>query len=198
MQALIKRGNRSAARVKSLRQRLQAQAERAARTGTKAAQQQMKKLEKMLADARDELRITEEDKRRVRQLANDARAYFIKATHTEKAFSTLEKEWAKAFGAKKKPARKKKAAKKKAAKKKVAKKSTAKKRPAAKKKAASRKKAVARKKPASKKKVAKKKATKKKAGAKRRPARKKPAAKRKTASRKKASSKKRVSKKRSA
>jgi phage tail tape-measure protein len=61
LDTLVRRGNRTADRVKSLRKRLQAQAEKAARSGTKAAQERVKKLEQMLADARDELRITEED-----------------------------------------------------------------------------------------------------------------------------------------
>ena len=77
------------------------------------------KLEKMLADARDELRITQEDKKRVRGMLNDARGFFLKATGTDKAMDRLEKEWDKRFGKKKAPARKKTTRKKAASKKKA-------------------------------------------------------------------------------
>jgi colicin import membrane protein len=149
--------------------------ERKTKTGTAAAKKQFKKVDKLLKDARDELQITEQDKRRINQMVRDARAYFIRATHTEKAVARLEREWAKRFGTKKKkaPARKKAAVAKK--------KAPAKKKSVAKKKAPARKKSAAKKKPAAKKKA---------------PARKKAAVKRKTISRKKAPAKKKVTKKR--
>ncbi len=179
----------------------QGQVERAARTGTKAAQEQALKLEKMLADARDELRITEEDKRRVRQMYNEARKYVKKSEFLDKAVSQVETQLEKAFAKKKprkRPARKKAAAKKKPA----ARKKAAAKRPASKKKAATKKKPAAKKKAAASKRPAKKKsAAKKRPAARKKAATKKKAAPRRKATvkkkpvRRKAASKKKVSKK---
>ncbi|MGD9258305.1 MAG: hypothetical protein PVG29_10835, partial [Gammaproteobacteria bacterium] len=155
LQTLINRGKRAADKVRNLRKRLEAQAEKAALSGSRAAQKQVKKLEQMLADARDELRITEEDKRRVRQMYNEARKHLKKTEFLDKAVSRIEAEIDRAFGTKKP---KKRPAKKKASKKK---KKTAAKRPSAKKPASkkkvSKKKTAARKKATGKKKVASKK-----------------------------------------
>jgi colicin import membrane protein len=160
--------------------------ERKTKTGTAAAKKQFKKVDKLLKDARDELQITEQDKRRINQMVRDARAYFIRATHTEKAVARLEREWGKRFGTKKKkaPAPKKAAVAKK--------KAPAKKKAAAKKKTSSRKKVAKKKAPAKKKSVAKKKAPARKKSA----AKKKPAAKKKAPARKKAAVKKKATKKR--
>jgi hypothetical protein len=163
LQKLTERANTVGGRVRDLRERMLGQAQRAAEEGSRAAANQVKRIEKVLGDTRRELDAIRKDRNWVRNELSRARDYVLKASGIEQTLARFEREWEKsamvrgrtARGTRKTTARKaatrkagaKKAGTRKATARKAATRKKASKRPAARrttKKTASRKKAASR------------------------------------------------------
>lgn len=174
LQKLTERANTVGGRVRELRERMLSQAQRAAEEGSRAAANQVKRLEKVLGDTRRELDAIRKDRNWVRNELSRARDYVLKASGIEQTLSRFEREWEKGAVVKRQPAR---GTRKSAAKKAPARKTT-KKKTAGRKKAASRPQTTTRRKAGTRKTAASKKKTTGRRG---------PASKKKAASRKKKS-----------
>jgi hypothetical protein len=163
LQKLTERANTVGGRVRDLRERMLGQAQRAAEEGSRAAANQVKRIEKVLGDTRRELDAIRKDRNWVRNELSRARDYVLKASGIEQTLARFEREWEKsamvrgrtARGTRKTTARKaatrkagaKKAGTRKTTARKAATRKKASKRPAARrttKKTASRKKAASR------------------------------------------------------
>ena len=166
LQKLTERANTVGGRVRDLRERMLGQAQRAAEEGSRAAANQVKRIEKVLGDTRRELDAIRKDRNWVRNELSRARDYVLKASGIEQTLARFEREWEKsamvpgrtARGTRKTTARKstprKAGAKKSSTRKKATKKKTA-----SRKKAASRPQTKARRKAGTRKPAAAKKTT---------------------------------------
>lgn len=166
LQKLTERANTVGGRVRDLRERMLGQAQRAAEEGSRAAANQVKRIEKVLADTRRELDAIRKDRNWVRNELSRARDYVLKASGIEQTLARFEREWEKsamvqgrtARGTRKTTARKS-TTRKAGAKKSATRKKTTKKKTASRKKAASRPQTTARRKAGTRKPAAAKKTT---------------------------------------
>ena len=92
LQKLTERANTVGGRVRDLRERMLGQAQRAAEEGSRAAANQVKRIEKVLGDTRRELDAIRKDRNWVRNELSRARDYVLKASGIEQTLMIFVRE----------------------------------------------------------------------------------------------------------